>query len=587
MRPFTLLVAVLCAALIDPIALRAQEPRAEASTGRITGRVLDALGVGIAAARVSVLGGEDGKQLLARTVCDADGMFVCTKLPLDGRGYLRVRAEAKGRCVAQEYTRVTTTAPESFETLRLWDAGTLTVRVVDAEGRGLRGVAVIAEAHESRIFGFEPNGKGDTDVDGKLTLEGIPLGAVDVRAWLPGYGPESRTIWLKDSAATELVLRQGAGVALVVRVAGLPEGKEAGVRVMPYAHGGYTALPGLGASLVTEKGALRLASLPDHEYRVSVRLEDFVTSPGEIRLEPGKGPHEAVFALQRRDAQRLRAVLRDAAGKALAGERVRCRASNMASGAEGLTDEEGRIVMDAPLGKGEKAIFEVLGGQWTLEQEKTDEMYGGWDARFMGDHECVIDPELEYALKAIPAVTITGKVVDGESKPVRGRRIELQESQPNRMPSWMMVQQTSSLADGSFTLRGVYPLARAVRLALDAQGTVSSEDFDLVGKTKIDGVVLTAIPFGTIEGRIRDGQGQPLAGARVWLRNWNPATGQQIDGNVLEILSDRNGRYRFVDVEPGGHRIEVYAIGRETLASSDAFDVAAGATETRDFDTGR
>ncbi|MCC6784284.1 MAG: carboxypeptidase regulatory-like domain-containing protein [Planctomycetes bacterium] len=587
MRSVTLLALFLCAALSGPVDLRAQEPPAETKTGRITGRVIDALGVGIAAARVSVLGGEDGKQLLARTVCDADGMFVCTKLPLDGRGYLRVRAEAKGRCVGDEFTRVTTSAPESFETLRLWDAGTLAVRVVDAEGRGLKGVAVIAEAHESRVFGFEPQGKGESDAEGKLTLEGIPLGAVDVRAWLPGWEPESRTIWLKDRAELELVLRQGAGVALVVRVDALPEGKEASVRVLPYASGSLVALPGLGSKLATEKGVLRLVSLPDYEYRVSVHLDDHVASPGEFRLEPGKGPHEAAFAMQRRDALRLRAVLRDAAGKALAGERVRCRASNMASGAEGLTDDEGRVVMDAPLGKGEQAIFEVLGGRWTLEQEKTEGMYGVWDARFMGDHECVIDPALEYALTAIPAVTITGKVVDGEGKPVRGRRIELQESQSNRMPSWMMVQQTSSLADGSFTLRGVYPLARGVRLALDAQGTVCSEVFDLAGKTKLEDIVLEAVPLCTIEGQLRDGQGQPLAGARVWLRNWNAATGQQIDGSVLEILSDRNGRYRFVDVEPGGHRIEVHGIGRETLATGEAFELAAGATATSDFDTGR
>jgi hypothetical protein len=587
MHSTRLLVFVLSAMLQLVGEVAAQSSAAEARIGRISGRVLDALGMGVVAARVTVFGDREEREVLARTVCDADGMFVCPKLALPARGWLWVRAEAEGRCPDTAVAHLTEAAPESFEILRLWDAGTLSIRVIDESGRALPAVAVIAEAHDSRILGPESSGRGTTDAEGKLTAHAVPIGAVDVRALRKGYRPHTETIWLGDHADLEIVLFAGDGVDLAVRVDGLPAGVEASIRVSPYASGSYVTLPGVDSVQTTVGGALRLTSLPDYDYRVSVHCEGYFATPSVVRLPAGKADREAVFAMQRRGTQALQLTLRDPDDNALAGERVRVRAQNLATVAEGRTDDEGRLALDVPLGAGETIFFELISEQWTLTQEKTAQTHGSFDARFLGRHEYALGPNLECALRAIPAVTITGRVVDAKGAPVRGRLVELQETRPNRNPVWMMLRQTTTLADGGFQFHGTYPLELGVRLALDAQGTVSSAEFDLRNQTRIEGIVLTAIPRCTIDGRVRDELGQPIAGARVWLRNWDPVSGHQIDSSVLEVLTDREGRYRFFDVDAGGHRIEVYGVNDQPWAIRPAFHLEAGSTATHDFEVQR
>ncbi len=559
----------------------AQEPP---KLGRITGLVLDALGNGVPAARISVSRYSKRDEVLARTLSDTDGMFVVANLPLDQVRSLHVLAESKTRCVGSTAVQVTNAAPETWTTLRLWDAGTLEIRIVDEQGAPIANALGLARPHRSRILADEASGRGVSDADGKLTMTGLPLGAVEVRAWREGYQLASEMLWLKDTAQLELKMSKGDGLSLKVRVAGLPERREARVSVAPYERDGSVSLPGLTPGLMTTNGTWSMSSLPDLEYHVWASLEGFVAQPRNYELPAGKDPHDVTFTMQPIGSVRLRGVLRDATGKPLAGEAVSCGPYNSGERARGTTDADGRFTLDSTLAQGERAIFELPDPRHTLAQIKDADTYSGGDPNFLGWHEFVVDPTSEYALVAIPTVTIEGKVIDDDGKPLRGRRALLQTSRAGSR-AWTTLRRSSTNIDGAFAFRGAYPMPTAMRVSLGEQDSAASEPFVAPSGTELRDLVLTAVPLGIVEGVLADAQGQPLVGARVWLRNVDPLTGRQKDGSMIEILSDREGRYRFIDVEPGGHRVEVRGLMLERLAASEAFELGPGATANFDLVT--
>jgi hypothetical protein len=55
-------------------------------------------------------------------------------------------------------------------------------------------------------------------------------------------------------------------------------------------------------------------------------------------------------------------------------------------------------------------------------------------------------------------------------------------------------------------------------------------------------------------------------------------TGRQLDGERLAVLTDRQGRFRFV-AAPGGHRVEVEG----TAVASNPFSLGAGKVERIDL----
>ena len=88
----------------------------------------------------------------------------------------------------------------------------------------------------------------------------------------------------------------------------------------------------------------------------------------------------------------------------------------------------------------------------------------------------------------------------------------------------------------------------------------------------------------SIYGRVLDPRDRPIPGARVWLRTWDFSLNAQADGSVIEVLTDREGRYSFPDAQPGGHYLEVVLEGRRPKAGRvEPFELEAGGTEQRDL----
>jgi hypothetical protein len=77
-----------------------------------------------------------------------------------------------------------------------------------------------------------------------------------------------------------------------------------------------------------------------------------------------------------------------------------------------------------------------------------------------------------------------------------------------------------------------------------------------------------------------------IGGVRLWLREWDPAANRPRNSRGTEVITDRQGRYRFVGAPPGRACLELFADPTERSPSRRAvepFEVEAGKTHTFDL----
>ena len=119
-------------------------------------------------------------------------------------------------------------------------------------------------------------------------------------------------------------------------------------------------------------------------------------------------------------------------------------------------------------------------------------------------------------------------------------------------------------------------------------GAGVSKAFRIKSGDDLEGVGVTLAPSGVVEGLILDRKGKPIPGARVQLRNWDLQRGRQKDGGIVEVLTDRNGRYRHLGVEPGGHYLNVHVVGSVFSGrKADTFEVKVGEIVKRKLSVSR
>ncbi len=558
------------------------------SRASITGEVLDALGEPLPACVVHLETGPRGAPPIAKTLTDGEGQFVF-QVPSESARYV-VRASSPGRVSDFGHASIGPSRPTDGVALRLWDAGTIKGRLVDGEGAPIEGAEVLAAYDTARVFGFEPQATARSDAHGRFELGGVPLGWIQVRAWKAGQSLVEESVWLRDESEVELAFGTEPSVRIEVGVEGLPEDVSASVRVLPYSGGSHMILPEpLVRGAASTQAPWIVTGLPDCEFVVSLNAEGYTFAPDRARLPPGEAMRRVKFTATAAptdgeaadDAARIRGVLRDLEGKALAGERLVVRHHQGGRQADAVTDAEGRFECVAPRAPGTPCILYLVDSDYVTAQPKVEGHYGTWDARFLADHEFVVGAEEELVVRAAPTAVVSGVVVDDEGRPARWTRVQLQESSASRLPQWMTFAYGETDRDGAFRFRNLNPPQGGLRVSVGTgeTGASVSAEFTLGFGKVVEGLRIVVARPGVVEGEVVDAEGRPLPGARVWLRNYDLATGQQSDGSVHEVLADRRGRYRFPDVEPGGHRIEVI-VGdqRGPGAHSEMFEVGSKQT---------
>jgi protocatechuate 3,4-dioxygenase beta subunit len=555
------MVSLLLAALALSLPQTPAAPTAAQHT--LTGQVVDGRGEPVPLAEVWVTPWGADDEVLARTRTDGQGTFVLGRVP--ERRAWAVHAQADGTTHETDHL----SPADLIASLRLSDAGSVRGTFADAEGKPVAGAQVVAAFDLAR--GSRRPVTTVTDAEGRFELARVPLGIVDVRACKEGQG-------------------FGAGrvhVTGAVTVTGVPDdvATRPRVRLTPYHEGSPQTFPG---AMLEGKfgldGTWRSAGLPDWEYLVRVSLDGFVIAPVEQRIRPGE-PHRVTFRAAPVSTQAWSGTLVGADGKPLAGMLLALRALHARGRAEATSDQDGRFTFVCPFGADVKCVAEALDGAWTLTQPKGEAHIGSRELRYLKWHETTVDLATPLQLCAIAAARVAGRIVADDGRAVPFARVELEHEMSNRIPRWMSFASATADRDGRYEVTGLHPFGDPVRVHVaGSRGAADSEPFSLANAGAVSVPDLKLQPAGVVEGTVLDANGKPVAGARVWLRTWDFATGQQKDGSVFEAITDRRGHYRHAGVEPGGHWLH-WTLEAESppVGTIDAFEVAPGERKTVDL----
>jgi hypothetical protein len=575
------MIALVCLSMVSA---QAPVPTAvKEETVRLEGRVVDLRGEPVPVAEVWVVTWQEPDKVLARGLGDGDGFFLLGKVPK--RGAWLLCATAKGMTTGREYV----SGAESSTQISLHAAGVVRGRLRDRAGKPVSGAAVRARLGYSRIL-HETESRATTDAEGLFVLEKVPVGLVVISAVVPGEGLARSTLHVAADAETSLSPGDERTTSLAIDVKNLPDGQSSRLvfSLLPYTAGRMSRLPPPWESPVLDKsGHCELVPAPDWDYIVRPGLEGFVFSPVEMNLKAGQGPHHLVFSAETRGASSLRcpAVLRDPQGKPVADMRLAMRQVSGGPQAEAVSAMDGTLVFDSSLASGTAAVVFSLTDGWVLDQPKVQGMIGQRDARFLAQHECQVDPTQTMELRAARACAVVGRVLLSDGRPAALTAVRLEEQRANGYPSWMPFSFTATDRDGRFRRLRLHPMNVPVCARIDGHdGAAESDTFALDQPgTTITLPDLKLSPPATVEGVVRDATGKALPGARVWLRDWDLASGHLRTGSVVEVLTDMQGRYRFVGVPPGGALLQ-WMLTEEHPANRlpEPFEVKPG--ETLAFD---
>ena len=560
----------------------AQAPAAvEATTTVIEGRVVDMRGDGVPAARIRIVSWEDPASAVAKGVADGDGYFRLGKVPKSPS--LQVHVDAEGFCTGVEYARAGGTV-----TVTLQHAVPVRGVVRNRRGEPVAGVVVRADPFGRTLTYVRCDAR--SDAEGQFELPGVPLAPVQFAAWVDGEGLAG--LLQHVAAPCEIVLapNETKVTDLAVTIEGLPaDAPSVSLSLLPYRNGGLSYLPPPhDRPRFDAKGHWELHGVPDCEYTLYPTSKQFAFAPREVRVKAGSGPHRVSFTATRLGAatSSCRAVVKDAAGKPVSGLPFTMRAPNGGTAVEATSDDEGRLVFASPLAAGADAVIYTTHERWVVDQDKEASRH--LDRRSLTQHEFRVDPAIEMVLRVVPGCTVSGRLQQADGRPAAFVEIELQESSANRMPKWLTMSRATTDRDGTFRFVGRHHLADAVRLYVESRaGSMEGEPFHLgePGAEHQAGEGKLRVP-ATIEGVVRDGEQRPLPGVRVWLRDWDFASNGQASGSVIETLTDRDGRYRFLGVPAGGAWLQLLAQAEESfprVRAVEPFEVEAGKSYTFDL----
>lgn len=560
-----------------------QQPTLLGGTGVVEGRVVDMRGDGVPAARVRIATYDDPAKELAKTVADGEGYFRVGKVP-EQRG-LQVQADADGFCTGVEHLGSNPRAVQVSMQHAVVVRGTLKNR----SGEPVRNVIVRAAPFGRSLRMVRCDAR--TDGDGRFELTGAPLATLQVVAWVEEEGLARQVVHVAGPRELELQPEAGPTTSLTVVIKGLPAGAPpVDFDVLPIHGRGLTQFPPpLDCPRADAKGRWQLNDAPDWDYTLKPSSKEFAFEPDEVRFQAGKGPHSIEFTATPLGATSLvcRAVVRDAAGKPMAGLPFRMRAPTSAVFAEATSDADGRLVFASPLAKGADAIVYTAEDSLVIDQKKDERRIS--DPRMQNTHEFRVDPAEELALRVLPACSAQGRLLLTDGRPAAFASVELQESNPSRTPKWMTMARATTDRDGAFRFVGLHHLAEDLRLHVEGRGgSFDGDPFQLAepGFRHAAGELRLQAP-AIIEGVVRDPQGRPVAGVCVWLRDWDLARNRQASGNIVETLTDRDGRYRFVGVSVGGAWLQHFVnTGGKTprTRSVEPFEVEAGKSYTFDLE---
>lgn len=562
----------LLLAWLAPCPLRAQEPAPE--TVVLQGRVTDLRGEGLPVAMVEVFDTQHPGERIARGMTDGSGYFRVGKVPKCSMW--RVVAKTPGRARGEDLT----SSPDTALRIRLPDAVTLRGVLRDREQKPVAGAIVhcVDDCRDLAIANLDVT----TDAEGAFVLTDVPIAPLIVNAVVPGEGLYQHELVASADAEIELRAVGGPTTSLEIRLTGTPC---PGAKLALLPSGSMSRLPPPWLyPVLGGEGPVVLHDLPDDDYELRPSAPGLVFAPSSAKVTKGSGPHVVSFAVSPVGSADLvcHASVRGPDDEPIAGVRFALRRASEGRKSEGTSDADGELTINSHQPSGTKVIVYALDDRWVVDQPKQP----GVDRRDLVEFDWIVDPAEPITLRLVEACAVSGRIVRADGSAAAFALVMLEQEEPGRMPLWMTFARAVTDRDGRFAIRRRHHLDDALRITVEGEsGSGSSEPFQLAkaGTNVILPDLKLAAP-AAIAGVVRDANGQPAPGIRVWLLDYDMQTRQQRSGNITEAVTDREGRYRFLGVPVGGACVMLVAeSGLPSFASPAPFTVEDGAELTRDL----
>ena len=187
----------------------------------------------------------------------------------------------------------------------------------------------------------------------------------------------------------------------------------------------------------------------------------------------------------------------------------------------------------------------------------------------------------------LPEGGITGRVTDSEGRPAAGIRVTAEPSTSfsfNRFDP----RSASTDADGRYELDDLDPGTYALRVGSRGWGRGGGSTGDAYGVAVVEGVEVTATSMtggvnvqlsspGRVIGLVVGKDGEPLAGATVFVRE---ASGRPVDA-ISTVRSGSDGRFSYSRVNPGTYVVSARGDGQASETVGGVVVSAGQDTEVR------
>ncbi|MCB9878931.1 MAG: carboxypeptidase regulatory-like domain-containing protein [Planctomycetes bacterium] len=542
-------------------ALLAQE--SPAPNGRIEGVVRDTLMAPVPLADVELLRDD---AVVARTKADGEGHFVFGRL--EQKTY-QIVARAPGRVPAMMWSGAGPADEPRHAALRLFDAVAVHGVVRDADGEPVVGARLVASQMGSGELAWMVPAEGVSDAEGRYRLTGVSIGATRFAVAAEGFELLEATHELADDRELDLQLVSGETTTLRFRIEGATAEQLRAARCDYHAFRGRDRQPillppALQHGAPDADGAWQATGLP-RDMKASfarVTIAGAVVSPQYHSVtEPGP-LHELVFQVTGPAAAapqvlpRLRGRLHDQGGAALAGQRLQVGAIAGGPTAEVTTDDQGAFAVDSPAAPGAWLCIRPADDELVVLQQGRDERMRGY---YGSDHviRCpgVADADTELDVVVVPAASVRGRLLGASGRPVSGARVGLSKAMGEQLPSHSRFESVVTDREGRFEIRRLNG-HRGDKMRLDvSNGAAHAVDLELLREGALDLGDLTLPPPGELHGIVTDADGKPRPGVQLVLAEMQHAGRMHDYVLVRWTMSDRQGRYRFVELQPGRYRV--------------------------------
>jgi len=430
-------------------------------------------------------------------------------------------------------------------------------RVGDRAGEPLPGIEVSVVRHRYASPVDEavttPDRRTWTQEDGAYTLRGLAEGEYEVRTTATLRYASAKAIVRAGAESADLVLLEGLRVHGVVTDAGGARLDRVYVALVPPRDRfAYTDDEGryqldLQRGQAGEGLTFRFAKQGYEERQLALPA-----LAGEVRLDA-----ELVLL---EDAAPVSGVVLTERGEPVAGATVLLRSRELGTQYQTVSDHNGRFSMPAV----------KVGPGYGLNVLPNSPLRDYTRARLRVTEEGL---ELEIALETVETGRLTGRMVDVEENPLPQLRLWLASTTGTRSALPL-----ASDARGEF----VVDEAPAGALAFDTRSSprLSVSGLRLPAGQERDVVLVLDWGEHVLEGQVLDDRGRPVAGAQATLA-WSHQRGSLSSRSRRQAVTDGSGAFRFVQLGPGRHALEVHASGFRVAREKLDVDRYAAEVEIR------